>query len=348
MKKKFKISFVLLIAMLIALTGCGAKENKGASTVTAPTAASNTPSEKTADAKPSNQPLQELTLATIGDTAVSGPIYYALDKDIFGKHGLKVTRKTLDPSAAVAALISGDIQIVAGGGPGVVDAAIKTDNVKVIGTHGQIAMWLYAKNITKLEELKGKTIGATTAGGAIDNVTKTLIRSIGMKQGKDVNILYAGTPPAIIATMSEGKIEAGVIDLPARVNADQMGLKKVAYLNDLKGILGLYGVMGVNQPFATKNQKVIVNYMKAFSEASKLMKTDKEGAKAAISKFTRLTDDKVLEEIYAAHKNLFPTDLHIPDSEVQYILDELSLKNPSAKMKKPADVIDNRYADAVK
>jgi ABC-type nitrate/sulfonate/bicarbonate transport system substrate-binding protein len=342
-----KFAFVFLFVMLIALTGCG-KDNKNATSgAGANTSQPNPTSAQPTDAKHKDQPLQELTVATVGDTAVFAPIYYAQEKDIWAKYGLKVKRVSLDAGASLAALISGDAQIVLAG-PNIVDSALKTDKVKVIGTYGQIALSLYAKNIRKLEELKGKTIGATSPGGAIDYVARTLVRAIGMQEGKDVKILYTGSNQASLAVISTGKIEAGVISPPTTIQAEQMGLINVANLNEVKGVLGLYGVMGVHQPFAEKNPQAIENFMKAYSEASKLMRTDKIATKAAIQKYTKSTDDKVLDVSYEAYKNLWPTDLHIPDSEIQFILEELSEKNPVAKTKKPADVTDNRFADAVK
>ncbi len=336
---------MFLFVMLIALTGCGKDNNSSASGAGVNT--SKPTGAQQADAKPKDQPLQELTVATVGDTAVFGPIYYALEKDIWAKYGLKVKRVSLDAGASVAALISGDAHIVLAG-PNIVDSALKTDKVRVIGTYGQIALSLYAKNINKLEEVKGKTIGATSPGGAIDYVARTMIRAIGMQQGKDVKVLYTGSNQANLAAISEGKIEAGVISPPTTIQAEQMGLKNVANLNEVKGVLGLYGVMGVNQPYAEKNPQAIENFMKAYAEASKLMRTDKEASKAAIEKYTKSTDEKTLDVSYEAYKNLWPTDLHIPDNEVQFILDELSEKNPAAKTKKPADVVNKRFADAVK
>jgi ABC-type nitrate/sulfonate/bicarbonate transport system substrate-binding protein len=199
-----------------------------------------------------------------------------------------------------------------------------------------------------LEELKGKTVGSTTAGGANDYVARTMIRSIGMKLGTDVKILYAGGSGPILASLTEGSIDAGLLTPPTTYQAEKLGLKKVAYLNALDGVRGKFGVMGVHMPYAQKNPQVIENYLKVYSEASKLLKTDKAAANAVIGKYTKITDEKVLDASYEAYKDLWPIDFHIPDSEVQFLLDELAATNPQAKTTKPSDVVNNRYADAVK
>lgn len=341
MNKRYKGAFLLLFVILIVLTGCG-KTNTASSVADANVAKANSSNSATDTAL-----LKELTVATVGHSPSTGPIYFAEEKEIWAKHGLKVKQVSLDPAASVAALISGDVQIVFAG-PNIVDAALKTENVKVIGTYGEVPMWLYGKNIGKLEELKGKTIGSTTPGGAVDYVTRTMIRSIGMQHGKDVKVLYAGSSPSVLAAMSENKIAAGILTPPTTIQAEKMGFVSIAYLNEVDGVLGKYGVMGANRPFAEKDPQVIENFMKAFVEAGKLMKTDDVTSKAVLKRRMNLTDDDVLNDSYKIYQKIWPTDLHIPENEIQFLLEELSVTNPVAKTKKPADVMDNRYADAVK
>jgi ABC-type nitrate/sulfonate/bicarbonate transport system substrate-binding protein len=337
---RYGSSLVLLFVLLMILAGCGS--TKSASSGSA-VPASSTPSES----KPAETALQELTIATVSASGQSAPIYYAMEKGMFTKAGIKLNHVTLDPAASVAALISGDAQIVHAG-PNVVDAAIKTDKVKVIGTYGELPMWVYSKSLTKLQDLKGKTIASTTPGGAVDYVIRTMIRSLGMEPGKDVKMLYAGNGAAVLATLSEGRVDAGLLIPPQTNQADEMGLKGIAYLNKMEGVRGQFGVMGVHQPYAQKNPKVIENYMKVYVEASNLIRKDKEAANAVVSKYAKITDTKILDASYEAYKELWPIDLHIPESEIQFLLEELSATNPKAKETKPADVMDNRYADSVK
>ncbi|GGF93409.1 ABC transporter substrate-binding protein [Paenibacillus abyssi] len=351
MKKGFKKSYLFLFIVLIILAGCGDASpaaNTGASSGSTGTsgAAGGNSTDDGANEVPAE--LVEMTIATVGQSVQSGPIYYAMENNLWEKYGLKVKMVNLDPAASVAALISGSAHIIHAG-PNIVDAAIKTDKVKVIGTYGELPMWLYSKEITSLADLKGKTIGSTTPGGAVDYVTKTMIRSAGLEVGKDVEILYAGNGAAVLATLSEGKVDAGLLLPPNNFQGDNLGLKNITYANDIAEVKGKYGVMGVHHPFAEKYPEAVESYMKGFVEASKLLRTDVEGAKAAIGKHTNLTGDKVLDQSYDIYveNDLWPTDLHIPESEIEFLLEELVVTNPAASSTKPADVMENRYADAV-
>jgi ABC-type nitrate/sulfonate/bicarbonate transport system substrate-binding protein len=338
-------AYLFICILLIFAAGCGSTSNTTPGIASGASGAAS--SVKPAESPPADKPLVEMTIATVGASGQSAPIYYAMENGMFTKSGIKLNMVTLDPAASVAALISGDAQIVHAG-PNVVDAAIKTDRVRVIGTYGELPYMLYAKNISKLEELKGKTVGSTTAGGANDYVARTMVRTLGLKLGTDVKILYVGGSGPIIASLNEGNIDAGLLTPPTTYQAEQLGLKQVAFLNAIDGVRGKFGVMGVHQPYAQKNPQVIENYLKVYSEASQLLRTNKAAANAITGKYAMITDEKVLDASYEAYKDLWPTDFHIPETEVQFLLDELSVTNPQAKTTKPSDVVDNRYADAVK
>jgi ABC-type nitrate/sulfonate/bicarbonate transport system substrate-binding protein len=129
-----------------------------------------------------------------------------------------------------------------------------------------------------------------------------------------------------------------------------MGLRNVVYLNGVEKVKGKFGVIGVNQPFALKNPQAVEGYLKAYLEGSRSIASDVEGAKAAVLKHTRMPNDKTLAMTFDLYlkRNLWPLDMHMPVGEVAFLLKELEASNPAAKNTRPADVLDNRYADAAK
>ncbi len=355
MKNKLSLSRICLVVALAmimsaALMGCGGnKANEGSqpspSSEANPTAAA---SPQPTDAKAEDQTpkeLTEITVSTVGNTAMYGPIYYAQDKNLWEKYGLKVNLVGFDAAAATAALISGSVQIIYDG-PAVVEAAVKTDRVKVVGTGGKVAMSLYAKSISTLEELKGKTIGVTAAGGSIDTAARTTVQGLGFEPDKDVKFLYTGSNAATLAALKEGKLDAGVFSPPTTIQAEEMGLKKIASLDKTKGTLGLYGYFGVYQPFAEKNPEAVQSFFDAYAEAVKLAKDDKAFTSESIGSHTKVTDAKAKEVSFDEYKDLWLTDLHIPENEVQVMLDKS--KDEKAKTLKVSDVLDHQYADLVK
>jgi ABC-type nitrate/sulfonate/bicarbonate transport system substrate-binding protein len=288
--------------------------------------------------------LKEITVAITASGIAYGPMYLAQEENIWAKYGLKVNLVSFDPTALIAGLIKGEVQI-AFSGANVVDAAIKSSNVKVGGTIGTVPFMLYAKNGSKIEDLRGKVVGVSAPGGNNEYSMLTVLRSAGLVPGKDVEILMVGSN--ILPTISEGKVEAGLLVPPMSFEADKMGLKKLATLSQIKNIQGDYMVGGFNTAYAAKNPEVVSSFYKAYLEASQLTRTEKEKTKAALSKYTKVTDPTSLEEAYKYFVDFWPKDMHIPQTEIQFLLDQLgATTNPNAKKVKPADVIDNQYADA--
>jgi NitT/TauT family transport system substrate-binding protein len=128
-----------------------------------------------------------------------------------------------------------------------------------------------------------------------------------------------------------------------------MGLSHLLNLQDIKGIKGLYMIGGINAAYAEKNPDVITNYYKAYQEAVLLSRKEKEKTKKALSKWTKVEDQEALEFAYNYFVDFWPTDSHIPNDEIQFILDQLAATtNPVAKDVKLDSIVDYKYIDAIK
>jgi ABC-type nitrate/sulfonate/bicarbonate transport system substrate-binding protein len=303
-----------------------------------------------AGAQPTQPKMVDLTIAMVGQSVQSAPVYIALEKGWFRKYGVNLKIVELDPATQIAALLSGSAQIVHAG-PNIIDAAIKApDRVRVISTYGELPMWLYGKSGTALDNLKGKTLASTTPGGLVDLAMKTMIIAQGLVPQRDVKILYTGNGAAVLAAISTGSVDGGVLTPPATFQADEMGIKNIVYLNRMDKVKGKFGVIGVNQPYALKNPQAVEGYIKAYLEGARSIAGDIPGAKAAILKHTRLPNDKTMALTFDLYlkNSLWPLDMHLPEGEVAFLMKELEPTNTAAKNTRPADVLDNRYADAAK
>ncbi|GGG06545.1 ABC transporter substrate-binding protein [Paenibacillus abyssi] len=347
-KNRQKSALLLLLVIMMVLAGCG-NGGSGASSGTevaasAEASGTNSGNAQTEEAAASRE-LTEVTVAMTASGIAYGPMYLAQEQDIWAKYGLKVNLVSLDVAAITAGLITGQVPI-AFSGANVVDAAVKSDKVKIGGTIGSVPYMLYAKGVGSLEDLKGKVVGASAPGGNNEYAMITLLQSIGLAPGKDVEVLYVGA--SILPTISEGKVAAGLLVPPMSFQAEKMGLTNLATLSDIEGIQGTYMVGGVHQPFAEKNPQVIENFFKAYKEASLLTQTEKEATLDALEKWTKVTDREALDGAYEYFKSHWPTEFQVPESEIEFLLNQLAATtNPDAKNVKAADIIDNSYADAV-
>ena len=123
-----------------------------------------------------------------------------------------------------------------------------------------------AKEISKIEQLKGKTVAVFIPRGAIDIATRETLKKHGLIPDSDVKITYVqqGTP-AILSGIVTGKTSAGTLSAPATLEAQKAGLTLLADIAELN-IPGLQGAYGATEKFLSNNPNTIYAFAKAMAE----------------------------------------------------------------------------------
>ncbi len=85
--------------------------------------------------------------------------------------------------------------------------------------------------------------------------------------------------------------------------------------------------------------------MKAYVEAIAVMKKDKAATKAVIGKYTKTTDDAVLEESYNSFIKILPQAPAPTLQAIQVGLDQAALDNPKAKDADPNNFFDASWVN---
>ena len=198
MKRTTRLSAQTLAAGFLAsvlLTGCGSA------------------------ASSSSEGLANLKVAGIGNFSSSLTQQVAIEEGLYEKHGLDVQFvPTASGPASAALLTSGGADIGYISGPQVLTIstsgkAVKflqdgeLSNIEVIGLaseKGEHADKAYPDNFL---ELKGKTVGVTALGSAVDTLLREMIRDAGLDPSKDVTIIATGAPPQTLAALKQGQIQ---------------------------------------------------------------------------------------------------------------------------------------------
>jgi len=97
----------------------------------------------------------------------------------------------------------------------------------------------------------------------------------------------------------------------------------------------------VRKDWAQQHPDVIGNYLKAYLEGIKEDKTNPDGAKTTISKWTKIEDQALLDESYKTTINGLAAYPLAHDEDIQNVID-LSIE-AIVKSHKPSDFYDNSY-----
>lgn len=121
-------------------------------------------------------------------------------KGFYRDEGLDVEMIVIRGAIGIPALVGGSVDYASAAGA-IIAAAMRGINVKlvlVVSSRPQFDL-VAAPEIKSLQQLKGKSVGISSRGGAVDLLTQTILSQNGLVPHKDVNLLVIGTPEEIDA-----------------------------------------------------------------------------------------------------------------------------------------------------
>src|SRR6476660_2495955 len=144
-------------------------------------------------------------------------IYFTKEAKIFEKYGLDVDPVEVAGSGiASQALISGSVLISPIATPTVMTAVLAGSDMVILAhtMPGVIQSLMVRPEIKRDEDLKGKTIGATTFGSLTDFLVKYLARQKGLNPDKDFALLQIGTDSDRFVALQQGRIPMATLSHP--------------------------------------------------------------------------------------------------------------------------------------
>jgi NitT/TauT family transport system substrate-binding protein len=238
--------------------------------------------------------LRKLSLgySTVGPSGIG--LWMAKEIGAFEKYGINADLIFISSGPVVVqALIGGDLH----GGLAATNAVISAVmagaplvSVMSLVNRPYFRLWVQPE-ITRIDELRGKTLGVSRFGSVTDNLTRILLR----KQGLDgaVNVRQMGGTAEMSAAFGRRQIDGAVlavlrVDAPVRmlVDLDELGIQ---YSNV---------VIAVPHDFYRRSSPAVEGMVRAYLEGVAAVNQQKEMAFKVIAKYTRLKEPKLIEELY--------------------------------------------------
>jgi ABC-type nitrate/sulfonate/bicarbonate transport system substrate-binding protein len=147
--------------------------------------------------------------------------------------------------------------------------------------------------ITRMEDLKGKTIGVTRFGSVTDNLTRMVLKKYGLENA--VGVRQMGGTVEVSAAFQKKQI-AGAVTSSLRVDASAQP-RLLLKLEDM-GFQYSMDVVAHSRDDLKRFPHVVEGMVRAYTEGVAAIHFQKEKAYQAIAKYARLRDQKKIEEIY--------------------------------------------------
>ena len=146
--------------------------------------------------------------------------------------------------------------------------------------------------ISRMDELRGKTLGVSRFGSVTDNLTRILLRRYNLEGA--VQIRQMGGTTEMAAAFQRRQID-GAVMATVRVNAPMRMLVDLAEL----GIRYSNVVIAASRDYYRRNPETAEAMVRAYLEGVAAVNQQKERALQVIQKYTRLQDPRLIQELYA-------------------------------------------------
>lgn len=238
--------------------------------------------------------MKKLTLgySTVGPAGTG--LWMAKEIGAFEKYGINADLIFISSGPVVVqALIGGDLH----GGLAATNAVIAAVlggaslvSVMSLVNRPYYRLWVQPE-ITRIEELRGKTLGVSRFGSVTDNLTRILLRKKGLDGA--VTVRQLGGTTEMAAAFQRRQI-AGAVISTLRVDAPMRMLLDLAEMD----IQYSNVVIVVSREFHRRSPETIEAVVRAYTEGVAATNDQKEKALKVIAKYTRLKDPKLIEELY--------------------------------------------------
>ena len=239
----------------------------------------------------------KLTLgySSTGPTGVG--LWVAKDIGAFDKYGVEPNLVFISSGPVmVPALIGGDVQAAVAGANAVIAAVLGGAPIVAVASLANrpyLRLWVHPE-INRVEELRGKTFGVSRFGSTTDNLTKILLRRVGLENA--VNVRQLGGTLEVGLAFRHRQIDGAVLatlrtDAPHRILIDLAE----------SGIQYSMGQLVVSRDFYRRAPETLEKIMRAYIEGVAVLRdpSQKDKTLKTIARYTRLKEVKAIEEIYS-------------------------------------------------
>src|SRR4249920_243348 len=275
----------------------------------------------------------------------SGLVYIGKERGLFAKYGL-TTESIYIPggSTNVQVLVSGNLDLSQlSGAPGVAANLEGADIIYFAGLLDKLNYQLIARpEIKSVEQLKGKKFAVSRYGSSADFGMRAMLKRVGIDPVKEATILQIGDEPARIAAITSGNVDGTVVNAPFSSEAERLKLNIIA--DSVKMDIPFFntGLLG-SKKYLEKQDAKVMNFLRAYLEAIKVLKTEREYSVKALAQFTRVQNLKAVQEGYDYFVNQLPPVPYPSVEAMQAVVTQIAETNPKARGIDAKSYVNDRY-----
>jgi NitT/TauT family transport system substrate-binding protein len=262
---------------------------------------------------------QKAVITYSSRSIASVDLFIAQERGFFREEGLDPQLVQVRATAAIAAIVSGDVDAL-----GSVGSAIRAIQrgapVKTLAVSLRRPLfWLVTRpELKSFRDLKGKVIGTTTLGGSQHTAGIRMLRRAGLDPDKDVTVVLAGDVPTQLQALVSGSIQIGILSPPTVILArDKYKMNVLA--NAMEEFTSLQNGLAVQEKNLKEKRDFAKRILRARAKGNRYFHQNERGSAEVLAKVLSVDMPTALET-YRISKAAFTTDGIPSDDEIREYL----------------------------
>jgi ABC-type nitrate/sulfonate/bicarbonate transport system substrate-binding protein len=204
---------------------------------------------------------------------------------------------------SIQSLLSGHTQFMAGDAVSALAAVGGGADIVLLASAKNILPYVFAvaKEIRRIQDLKGKIIGISQIGGRAGEIARMVVNNNGLDPDKDVIYIAVGGTVSRLAALSGGRIQAAPISKGMAPSAQQKGLNII----EVDPIPLIIDALWTTRKYAEDNPALIYRVVRSYVAAIAAVIKDRPKTVGTLRKYMRTADAKTIESAYEAYANGF-------------------------------------------
>jgi len=254
-------------------------------------------------ASPGPAQLKKIRFSTSSIAVTELQFRMAQVKGFYRDEGLDLETILIRGAVGIQALLGGSVDYSSAAGALIAGAVrgLPVRLVLIVNAKPQFDL-VGAPEIKSVQQLKGKVVGISSRGGAVDLLTQLILTHHGLTPNKDVTSLVIGTPEELALALRTGRIAACLLSPPRQLILFREGFSKLAYSGDY---LPYYpsGGIGVSEEKIRTNPAEVLAFVRASLRGLQYYTQNRAESIESISKYLGVKDLSLAAEVYDLHLN---------------------------------------------
>lgn len=293
---------------------------------------------------------KELQKLTVGYTPIAGaalPLFIAVEEKIFRKHGYEVSPVFMGGSPLInSAILAGEFPIGYTGGGAVIASHLSgSDLIAIASPLPVLTIDGWSKpEIKSIADLRGKRVGVTRFGASSYFSALSMLDAGGVKPS-EVTFIQNGGVGESFAALQGGRVDVCMIGYPFGLNAKNAGFNLLFRPSQSEYGLFPTAVIAARESWLkdSRNHKLAVDFLRVMSEAQQFARDNGAVSKRALGKFTRVSDDALLQGSFEYYREAFPRSIRVNEKAMANALK--FVEHPKAKQFDVRQSFDNSLVD---